>query len=94
MPWPQEPVAARVSNLAYFLARLLREGLRGSFLDVQLSLWALVSHDDVWLMANSIFWSTATIGLLIYAASRVYGLRAGLYSGILLALAPVALLDS
>src|SRR5258708_17010728 len=61
---------------------------------LQIGLWALPRHDDVWLMANTILWSSAAVGLLIYAASQVYGLRAGLYSGILLALAPAALLSS
>ena len=70
---------------------ILRFDLHPPLYYVQLSLWALASHDDVWLMANSIFWSTAAIGLLIYAASQVYGLRTALYSGLLLALAPAAL---
>jgi len=70
---------------------ILRFDLHPPFYYLQLSLWALVSHDDVWLMANSIFWSTAAIGLLIYAASRIYGLPTALYAGILLALSPVAL---
>src|SRR5260370_40498386 len=70
---------------------ILRFDLHPPLYYLQLSLWALASHDDVWLMANSIFWSTAAIGLLIYAASQVYGLRAALYSGLLLALAPAAL---
>ena len=58
---------------------------------LQIGLWALPSHDDVWLMTNTILWSSAAVGLLIYAASQVYGLRVGLYSGLLLALAPAAL---
>src|SRR5258706_7690224 len=91
--WLDELLAANwaVHGPWVALVNILRFDLHPPLYYVQLSLWALVSHDDVWLMANSIFWSTAAIGLLIYAASRVYGLRAALYSGILLALAPVAL---
>ena len=73
------------------LVSILRFDLHPPLYYLQLSLWALASHSDVWLMANSIFWSTAAIGLLIYAMSRVYGLRAALYAGTLLALSPVAL---
>ena len=47
------------------LVNILRFDLHPPLYYLQLSLWALVSHDDVWLMANSIFWSTAAIGLLI-----------------------------
>ena len=73
------------------LATILRFDLHPPLYYLQLSLWASLSHDDFWLMANAIFWSTAAVALLIYAASRVYGLRAGLASGLLLALAPAAL---
>jgi uncharacterized membrane protein len=73
------------------LATILRFDLHPPLYYLQLSLWALLSHDDFWLMANAIFWSTAAVALLIYAAARVYGLRAGLASGLLLALAPAAL---
>src|SRR5258706_551891 len=91
--WLDELLAANwaVHGPWVALVNILHFDLHPPLYYVQLSLWALVSHDDVWLMANSLFWSTAAIGLLIYAASRVYGLRAALYSGILLALAPVAL---
>jgi hypothetical protein len=70
---------------------ILRFDLHPPLYYLQLSLWALASHDDVWLMANSIFWSTAAVVRLIYGVSKIYGLRAALYSGILLALAPIAL---
>ena len=73
------------------LVSILRFDLHPPLYYLQLSLWALVSHDDVWLMANSIFWSTAAVVLLIYGVSKVYGLRAALYAGLLLALSPVAL---
>ncbi len=58
---------------------------------LQIGLWAMPRHDDAWLMANTILWSTAAVGLLIYTATQVYGLRVGLYSGLLLAVAPSVL---
>jgi hypothetical protein len=73
------------------IVNTLRFDLHPPLYYLQISLWALPRHDDVWLMANTILWSTAAVGLLIYATSQVYGLRAGLYAGILLALAPAAL---
>jgi len=91
--WLDELLAANwaVHGPWVALVNILRFDLHPPLYYLQLSLWALASHDDVWLMANSIFWSTAAIGLLIYAASQFYGLRAALYSGLLLALAPAAL---
>ncbi len=73
------------------IVNTLRFDLHPPLYYLQIGLWALPSHDDVWLMANTILWSSAAVGLLIYAASQVYGLRVGLYSGLLLALAPAAL---
>ncbi len=73
------------------IVNTLRFDLHPPLYYLQISLWALPRHDDVWLMTNTILWSSAAVGLLIYAASQVYGLRAGLYAGILLALAPAAL---
>src|SRR5258706_3038336 len=73
------------------IVQILRFDLPPPLYYLQLSLWALPSHDDVWLMANSIFWSTAAVALLIYGVSRVYDLHAALYAGVLLALSPVAL---
>ena len=73
------------------IVNTLRFDLHPPLYYLQIGLWALPRHDDVWLMANTILWSSAAVGLLIYATSQLYGLRAGLYSGILLALAPAAL---
>ena len=73
------------------IVNTLRFDLHPPLYYLQIGLWALPRHDDIWLMANTILWSSAAVGLLIYAASQIYGLRAGLYSGVLLALAPAAL---
>jgi uncharacterized membrane protein len=58
---------------------------------LQLSLWALLGHSDLWLMANAILWSSAAVLFLTYTAAQIYDLRTGLYSGILLAVSPAAL---
>jgi len=44
---------------------------------LQLSLWALLSHDDFWLMANAIFWSTAFVFVPILNRAY-YGITLGL----------------
>lgn len=73
------------------LVNVLRFDLHPPLYYLQLSLWALLGDSDVWLMANTILWSTAAVAFLVYSVSRIYGWRAGLYSGALLALSPAAL---
>jgi mannosyltransferase len=58
---------------------------------LQLSLWALPSRGDVWLMLNTVVWSTAAVASLAYCAKRIYGWPVGLVAGLLLAVAPAAL---
>ncbi len=58
---------------------------------VQLGLWALPSRSDVWLMLNTVVWSTAAVAVLAYCAQRIYGWRVGIAAGLLLALSPAAL---
>jgi uncharacterized membrane protein len=73
------------------LVNVMRFDLHPPLYYLQLSLWALAGHSDVWYMANTIFWSAAAVSLLAYVTARVYGVRAGLYAGILLAVSPAAL---
>jgi hypothetical protein len=58
---------------------------------LQLSLWELPSRNDVWLMLNTVVWSTVAVAALAYCAQRLYGWRVGLVAGLLLALSPAAL---
>ncbi len=73
------------------LVNVLRFDIHPPLYYLQLSLWALAGKSDAWLMANSVAWSAAGVALLIYTASRVYDLRTGVFAGLLLAVAPMAL---
>lgn len=73
------------------LITVLRFDVHPPLYYLQLSLWMLAGQGDAWLMANSIFWHVAAIGLLTFGAARLHGMRVGLAAGLLLALSPAAL---
>ena len=73
------------------LLSVLRFDVHPPLYYVQLSLWMVFGKSDAWLMANSVFWSVAAIGLLLFLAGRRYGPRVGLWAAALLAVSPAAL---
>jgi hypothetical protein len=73
------------------LISVLRFDVHPPLYYLQLSLWALPSRADLWLMMNTVAWSTAAVAVLIYCTMRVYGWQEGLCAGLLLAFAPAAL---
>lgn len=73
------------------LVSVLRFDIHPPLYYLQLSLWALISDSDVWLMANSILWSAAAVGVVGHCAGRLYGTEAGLVAALLLAVAPASL---
>ncbi|MFO1056677.1 MAG: hypothetical protein U1E53_06875 [Dongiaceae bacterium] len=74
------------------LVTVLRYDVHPPLYYLQLSLWMLVGQGDLWLMANSLFWHTAAIALLVHGVGALHGARAGWAAGLLLAVSPAALL--
>jgi mannosyltransferase len=91
--WNDELLSANFSSHGPLetILTVLRFDIHPPLYYVQLSLWSLLGSSPIWLMANSIVWSVAAVGLLLVYAGRAYGARTGLTAAALLAVAPAAL---
>jgi len=91
--WYDELLSVSFSAHGVWTALLtaLRFDIHPPLYYLQLGLWALPSRGDVWLMLNTVVWSTAAVAALAYCAQRIHGWRIGLAAGLLLALSPAAL---
>ena len=91
--WYDELLSANFSSHGPVetLLTVLRFDVHPPLYYLQLSLWGLFGSSPAWLMANSILWSVAAVGLLMATATRMYGDRVGLATAALLAVAPAAL---
>jgi len=91
--WLDELIGVNFASdgLSTTLATALRFDTHPPLYYLQLELWEAISHNDVWLMLNSVLWSVAAIVLLMQLARRRYGWPVALAAGQLLAVAPAAL---
>lgn len=58
---------------------------------IQLNLWTLGGHSDFWLMLNTVLWSVAAVGLLMWRVRRLYDMQTAWTAGALLAFSSAAL---
>lgn len=58
---------------------------------IQLNIWTLGGHSDLWLMLNTVLWSVLAVALLMWRVKRLYDQPTAWFAGGLLAFSSAAL---
>lgn len=61
---------------------------------IQLHLWAMISHNTIWLFLNSVLWSSTSVLSVWYGARRCFGTKTALLAAAILAVLPAEVLYS
>ena len=90
--WEDEIIAATHAMLPFWqvIISSIRYDVHPPLYFLQLHLWALVSHADIWLILNSGAWSIAAIASLWWVARRLYGEPIAIISTVLFSVLPIS----
>ena len=91
--WEDEIIAAThaVQPFKDVLVDVLRNDIHPPLYFLQLHAWALVSHRDGWLIANSVFWSLVSLWSLWFTLRREGRPMLGLTAAAMMAVLPAGL---
>ena len=78
--WMDEIYGVTYTQLPFWqlIVAVLRFDIHPPFYYLQLKLWSVFGHSDVWLALNSVVWSIATVVLVYFATLRRFGCQAAL----------------
>jgi mannosyltransferase len=78
--WLDEIYGATYTNLSLLqtVVASFRFDVHPPLYYLQLTAWSSLGHGDVWLLMNSVLWSTATLVAVFLATMRRFGVTAGL----------------
>ena len=88
--WEDEIIASThaVQPFPLILSDLFRNDFHGPLFFLQLHVWGLAGHSDVWLTLNPVLWSLAAMVSMWWTATRLFGARAGLLAVAIFAVVP------
>ncbi|HEX4272525.1 MAG TPA: hypothetical protein VHZ32_14110 [Rhizomicrobium sp.] len=90
--WEDEIIAGThaVQPFPSILWNIFRNDFHGPLFFLQLHVWGLVSHSDIWLTLNPVAWGLAAMASMWWTANRLYGERVALLAAAIFAVLPSA----
>jgi len=91
--WEDEIIAVThaVQPLPYVVVNVLRYDVHPPLYFLQLHLWSLVSHADLWFVANSVAWGVVAVASLFLAVRQAGGAALGWTAAAFLSVLPSGL---